>query len=41
MPELPHYVKGIINLRGVVIALVDVNLRFGNAEQAYHPAANG
>jgi len=35
MPELPHYVKGIINLRGVVIPLVDVNLRFGNPEQEY------
>jgi len=35
MPDLPYYVKGIINLRGVVIPLVDVNLRFGNAEQEY------
>ena len=35
MPELPHYVKGIINLRGVVVPLVDVNLRFGNEEQEY------
>lgn len=35
MPELPHYVKGIINMRGTVIPLVDVNLRFGNMEQPY------
>jgi len=35
MPELPHYVKGIINMRGTVIPLIDVNLRFGNMEQEY------
>ena len=35
MPELPHYVKGIINMRGTVIPLIDVNLRFGNMEQPY------
>ena len=35
MPELPYYVKGIINMRGTVIPLIDVNLRFGNMEQEY------
>ena len=35
MPELPHYVKGIINMRGTVMPLIDVNLRFGNMEQPY------
>ncbi|MCL2578850.1 MAG: chemotaxis protein CheW [Oscillospiraceae bacterium] len=35
MPELPYYVKGIINMRGTVIPLIDVNLRFGNMEQPY------
>ena len=35
MPELPHYIKGVINLRGVVIPLVDVNLRLGSTQQPY------
>lgn len=35
MPELPYYAKGIINLRGKVVPLVDVNLRFGKPEQEY------
>ena len=35
MPELPYYAKGIINLRGRVVPLIDVNLRFGKAEQEY------
>ena len=34
-PELPFYVKGIINMRGTVIPLIDVNLRFGNMEEPY------
>lgn len=28
MPEMPSYVKGIINLRGRIIPLIDVRLRF-------------
>ena len=28
MPELPSYVKGIINLRGKIIPVMDVRLRF-------------
>jgi purine-binding chemotaxis protein CheW len=28
VPELPHYIKGIINLRGRVIPVMDVRLRF-------------
>lgn len=35
MPELPHCAKGIINLRGRVIPLIDVNLRLGKAEKEY------
>jgi purine-binding chemotaxis protein CheW len=35
VPELPYYVKGIINLRGEVMPIVDVNLRFGRPEKEY------
>lgn len=35
LPELPSYSKGIINLRGRVIPLIDVNLRFGKLEKEY------
>lgn len=29
VPELPHYIRGIINLRGKIIPVMDVRLRFG------------
>ena len=32
VPETPDYVKGVINLRGKVIPVVDLRLRFGIAE---------
>lgn len=35
VPDVPHYIKGVINLRGKVIPLMDVRLRFGMAERAY------
>ncbi|MGI5936505.1 MAG: chemotaxis protein CheW [Oscillospiraceae bacterium] len=35
MPEMPFYFKGIINLRGIVIPLMDVRLRFGKQEREY------
>lgn len=35
MPELPPHVKGIINMRGMVVPIIDVNLRFGKEEQVY------
>jgi purine-binding chemotaxis protein CheW len=35
MPEMPYYVKGIINLRGNVIPLVDVRLRFNMESKDY------
>lgn len=35
VPELPEYVKGIINLRGKVIPVLDVRLRFGKEERPY------
>lgn len=35
VPDVPHYIKGVINLRGKVIPLMDVRLRFGMPEKAY------
>lgn len=35
MPEMPNYVKGIINLRGRIIPLIDVRLRFSKAAKEY------
>lgn len=36
VPELPSYVKGIINLRGKIIPVIDVRLRFKKEARAYH-----
>lgn len=35
LPDLPDFVKGVINLRGKVIPVVDVRLRFGMDERDY------
>lgn len=35
VPDMPTYVKGVINLRGQVIPVVDVRLRFGMDERHY------
>jgi purine-binding chemotaxis protein CheW len=35
VPELPNYIKGIVNLRGKIIPLMDVRLRFNKEAQAY------
>jgi len=35
MPELPYYIKGIINLRGKIIPVMDVRLRFGKQAKPY------
>lgn len=29
VPQMPHYVKGVINLRGRVIPVIDLRLKFG------------
>ena len=36
VPELPNYVKGIINLRGKIIPVMDVRLRFKKESQEYN-----
>ena len=35
IPQTPHFVKGVINLRGKVIPVVDLRLKFGMPEQEY------
>jgi purine-binding chemotaxis protein CheW len=36
VPELPEYVKGIINLRGKIIPVMDVRLRFKKSFRGYN-----
>lgn len=36
VPEFPFYAKGIINLRGSIIPLIDVRLRLNKPEAAYN-----
>ncbi|OOM81253.1 chemotaxis protein CheW [Clostridium sp. BL-8] len=36
VPELPDYIKGIINLRGKIIPVMDVRLRFRKAFREYN-----
>lgn len=35
VPDSPHYAKGVINLRGDIIPVIDVRLRFGKEEVEY------
>ena len=35
IPDMPNFVKGVINLRGKVIPAVDLRLRFGLEEREY------
>lgn len=36
IPEVPNYIKGVINLRGKIIPVLDVRLRFGLDLISYH-----
>ena len=36
VPELPEYIKGIINLRGKIIPVMDVRLRFRKSAKEYN-----
>lgn len=36
VPEVPSYVKGIINLRGKIIPVIDVRLKFGKGAIDYN-----
>ena len=31
VPQVPEYVKGVVNLRGVIVPLVDMRVKFGRA----------
>ena len=33
LPKVPNYVKGVINLRGQIIPVVDIRLRLGKPEE--------
>ncbi|PKM76136.1 MAG: chemotaxis protein CheW [Firmicutes bacterium HGW-Firmicutes-15] len=35
IPDLPLYIKGVINLRGKIIPIMDVRLRFGKEPRKY------
>ena len=35
IPEFPHYAKGVINLRGSIIPLIDMRLRLAKQEAPY------
>ena len=35
MPGLPDYVRGVINLRGTIVPVVDLRIRFGMDEREY------
>ena len=37
IPDMNAYIKGVINLRGKVIPVMDVRLRFSMAERAHDP----
>ena len=36
IPHTPDYVKGVINLRGKIIPVIDLRLKFGLEEQPYN-----
>lgn len=36
IPEYPHYAKGIINLRGSIIPVIDIRIRLGKPETEYN-----
>ncbi|WP_054694609.1 chemotaxis protein CheW [Syntrophomonas palmitatica] len=35
IPDLPEYIKGVINLRGKIIPVMDIRLRFGKEARSY------
>ncbi len=36
LPNKPDYIKGVINLRGVIIPIIDLRLRFGQSALDYN-----
>jgi purine-binding chemotaxis protein CheW len=37
VPKMPDFVKGVINLRGLIIPIIDMRLKFGMEEMEYNP----
>jgi len=35
IPQAPHYVLGVLNLRGAIVPVLDLRLRFGLAREEY------
>lgn len=38
VPRTPHFIKGVINMRGIVTPIVDLRRRFGIEEAEYNEA---
>ncbi|MDF2182576.1 chemotaxis protein CheW [Neptuniibacter sp. CAU 1671] len=37
IPEMPNYIKGVLNLRGAIIPVIDLRQRFGLPPREYGP----
>lgn len=37
IPNSPEYIKGVINIRGAIIPIIDLRIRFGVGEASYLP----
>ncbi len=37
IPQAPHYVLGVLNLRGAIVPVIDMRLRFGLPREEYGP----
>lgn len=37
LPDSPAHIKGVLDLRGIIVPIVDLRMRFGNQEPAYEP----
>lgn len=35
IPNSPHFIKGVLNLRGTIVPIIDLRLRFGLGEKEY------
>jgi len=35
LPDAPQYVKGVLDLRGTIVPIVDLRMRFGNTDPNY------
>lgn len=37
VPNAPHYMKGVVNLRGTIVPIIDLRIRFDVGEPSYLP----